>query len=1131
MPRFSIARLAIIGFLCVIAVTPSLAEETDANPAPQTYEQKILADEPVGYWRFEAAEGDKILNRATSLAEPAALDGVVVGDVAIGEPGPRPGDYPLFDDQNRAAQFLARNSYLRIADPGEGSPLDFDNGDSITIEAWVNPQLNGRSDFHYIIGKGRMKQPGFVADNQNWALRLKSPSGQLSFLFRSAGEDAKWHRWTSNDGCGGGDGWHHVAVTYTFGESKSIAGYIDGKPVKGKWDYGGATDRAPVVDDDEVRIGSTYAGAAAFGGGLDELALYRRALTVEQISARYQYISPGPTPIVWERIPEGTWQVDIFEGLPDRKSWDFRPPKFEESYLTETLAFVDVPKKYNDRGLAVERSNPYLLRAAGTFEIPRGKQRILLRARNAARLYLDGNLIAETKFHSISSSAHGRVFEVDTSLAPNIRTLRRGDTEQVVEIEGDGQRHRFSLETIVGGQRRRTELGETSVSIADSAGDFRLLSHQQQYPLTDAGWTAFKFDEWAKLSQMNATRRQAAGAEQARLWAQRHEAARAAISEQTVPEVPKLDDESAVFNDIDHFINAKLAEEGIEPGPLTDDMAFLRRITIDLTGTIPTPEDIAAFQADQEPGRRSRAIDRFLEHPAWADNWMGYWQDVLAENPALVKPKLNNSGPFRWWLYESLADNKPFDRFVTELIRMEGGRRAGAPAGFALATQNDVPMAAKAQIVGSAFLGLNMTCARCHDAPFHDHKQRDLFALAAMLNRKPLKVPATSSIPGGDDVVSSMIVEVTLKPGEVVKPDWTFTELIEERTGANDKVDSREHLAELITSPSNTRFAEVIVNRMWHRFVGRGIVEPVDDWNEVTPSHPQLLKYLARQFVLHDYDLKQMARLILNSHTYQRVAEGESESTKERLQLFAAPSVRRMTAEQLVDSLFAAAGKPFNAGQLCLDPDSAMKLDTAVNLGEPQRAWQFASLSNERDRPSLALPFAQPFVSVLETFGWRNSRQNPLTKRDDEPTVRQPAVIANGVLGRRLTRLSDDNAITSIAMEEQPLPQLVARVYQRLLTREPTEKERELFVELLSAGYEQRLTDLPEPQEPEPRLPMGMVSWSNHLSSRANEIKIELQRAVERGDRPTSRLNADWRERLEDMVWALMNSPEFVYLP
>ncbi len=1124
-----IACILILVVSCTTATSRALADAKTAPP-PERYADIIRADAPVGYWRFDAADAEEVSNAAPVPDAAQALNGIWTGKVERDIAGPRAPEFPLFSDENLGVRLTAHASYARIVDPGADSPLDFDNGDSITIEAWVNPQLNGGGSYHYIIGKGRTNDPQFERDNQNWALRLKSPNGALTFLFRSRGENAAWHRWTSKDGIAGDDGWHHVAVTYTFGEPESLVGYIDGKPVKGTWDSGGATDRAPVVDDDEVRIGSTFHGGA-FGGELDEVALYRHILSPERIAARYQYVAPELPPVAWEAIPDGSAVVDIFEGLPDRRSWEFRPPRYVESFVAPTLAFVDVPRKYDDRGVQQDRSNPFLIRAAGRFEIPAGTQRILLRARNAARLYIDERLVAETKFHSIPSSGHGRVWDVDTSLAPNIRTLGRGDTETVVIIEGDGELHRFRFEMIVGGQRHRPELGETSVSIAAPGKDFRLVGGSATYLLTDDGWTAFKRGERERIEQLSAENRRVAGAAKTDRWDQRHAAAREVVARQAPPKLPDVESMAEVQNDIDRFILAKLEDEGVAPADVVDDMAFLRRVSLDVIGTIPTETQIAEFLADENPGRRSRAIDRLLADSGWADNWMGYWQDVLAENPSLVKPKLNNSGPFRFWLHEALADNRPMDRFVTELIRMHGSRRYGGPAGFEMATQNDVPMAAKAQIIGRAFLGLDMTCARCHDAPFHDHKQQDLFALAAMLDGKPLRVPKTSSVPGDDETLASMIVEVTLKPGSQVKPEWTFAELIDDQKlgeSADEKRDSREHVAALITSPHNERFAEVIVNRLWKRYLGRGLVEPVDDWQDAEPSHPELLRYLARELVLNGYDLKHVARLILNSRTYQRSVIAADE---EQAQLFAGQKQRRMSAEQFVDSLFVASGKAFNAGQLCLDPDGAMKLDTATNLGEPTRAWEFASLSNERDRPSLSLPFAQPFVSTLETFGWRSSRQNPVSDRDDTPTVRQPAVVANGILGRRMTRLSDDSALTTLAAQDQPVEQLVERVYLRVLSRRPADQERDLFVELLSPGYDERLTDLPPPMEKPPRLPLGMVSWSNHLSERANEIKIELQRAVERGDPPTSKLNTDWRERMEDMLWALMNSPEFVYLP
>ena len=139
--------------------------------------------------------------------------------------------------------------------------------------------------------------------------------------------------------------------------------------------------------------------------------------------------------------------------------------------------------------------------------------------------------------------------------------------------------------------------------------------------------------------------------------------------------------------------------------------------------------------------------------------------------------------------------------------------------------------------------------------------------------------------------------------------------------------------------------------------------------------------------------------------------------------------------------------------------------------------------------------------------------------------------MANSILAQRITRLSDDNVITSMALQDQPLEQLIEQVYLRMLTRRPSTTESELFAELLSDNYQRRMVKNPKPMAKEKPLPRGLVGWSNHLHPRANEIKVELQRAVEKGDPPTNRLDAKWRQRMEDMIWTLMNSPEFVYLP
>jgi hypothetical protein len=249
------------------------------------------------------------------------------------------------------------------------------------------------------------------------------------------------------------------------------------------------------------------------------------------------------------------------------------------------------------------------------------------------------------------------------------------------------------------------------------------------------------------------------------------------------------------------------------------------------------------------------------------------------------------------------------------------------------------------------------------------------------------------------------------------------------------------------------------------------------------------------------------------------------------MSLAAVPARRRMSAEQVLDSMFAAVGKPFRAEELNLDPDGRRPPTEFLNLGVPRRAWQFTSLSNERDRPALSLPVAQSLVDVLETFGWRSSRQDAVTDRDEATTPLQPAMLANGVAANRASRLSDDSAVTDLCLKDQPAEMLVRDVYLRVLSRVPTEAETAGALAYLGDTYSGRVVPGASAVRNPPHTPARRVSWSNHLSPEATRIQLENEKAARAGDPPTNRLTPAFRERMEDIVWALLNSPEFVFVP
>lgn len=1228
----------------------------------------ILLGLMVWAWDASASAAERVVRWGFGTEETTRLR--PHGGVHRDQPGPRPPEFPDFDPDNTAVKLDGSGAHFSLADPGRDSPFDFTNGDAITLEAWVKlADLRPRENL-YVIGKGRTAAPGQAQDNQNWALRIREVDGEarVSFLFATprrpgAPKDAHWHRWTSSRGFDPGSGWHHVAVTYTFGDPKSIRGWLDGKPLPGSWDMGGATTEAPVVDDDAIWIGSSSGGSPgnSFRGLLDEIAIYRGIVPDEELRTRYRREGPPPMSEVKEVMPEvagvppGQVLVTFHEGLPTHDRWPAQavPPETAR-WLTGAFVFPRLPHRFDDWGIRQAWKAPVLLRATADVRLPPGNHEFLVRSRGLSRLWVNGQLIVRTPPHAGATDGHDPVPPVPDPPVPGMRPVGYGDREARGEgvVPADG-RCRVVLEVMVGGKKFRPEPGEMCVAVQLAPGQPHVLlqaSAAPSLPLTDTGWEMLAQEAEKSLSALDDSQRRQRAATQDAYWQRRHEFARRWAAENPAPPVPQLPDTP---HPIDAFLKARInqalasagsaeaaaarrfhesvlpilaqncfrchgekekgglrlnsrqaalqagdsgkaavvpgkpaeslllarvkatdeaermppngaglkpeqiavleqwiadgapwpappvtAEEVAQPSVLVD-TAFLRRVTFDTIGLPPTDAEVREFLADFRPDKRQRVIDRLLADERGADHWISYWQDVLAENPNMLKPSLNNTGPFRWFLYDAFRDDKPVDRWVTELILMRGAVHEGGSAGFGMAADNDAPFAAKGHILGTAFLGIELQCARCHDSPYHSTKQRDLYALAAMLQRKPATVPKTSSVPPAffEKKARESLIKVTLRPGEPVEARWPFAEVCGSTDDArldpwlNDPKDTRERLAALITMPQNRRFAAVMVNRVWKRLMGAGLVEPAHDWEGRTPSHPELLAWLAHELVSHDYQIKHVIRLILTSQAYQREARGSNLAAPPERRFFAAPDRRRLTAEQVVDALFAAGGKAMNVEEITFDPDSRRPASSMINLGAPRRAWMFATLSNERDRPSLSLPRAQAVVDVLEAFGWTGSRQNPRTDRETDPNVLQPGVLANSVMVSWITRVSADSELARLAREAASPEELVETLFLRFLTRSPSAEERRQLADFLRPGFSDRRLPPDRVRQPAPLPRLPKVSWATHLRPEANEIKLEMQRRCRAGDPPDPRLDAAWRERLEDVIWSLLNSPEFVWLP
>ncbi len=1092
---------------------------------------------PVFGWDFSAVD----FRSSTGGLSVSGLHGAPTTSVA----GPRPPEFPGFAEGNTAL-LLDGVSRLEISDAGS-SVLDFADGDAIAIAAWVRTADLKEGQQVYLIGKGRTGRAGMLPENQNWALRLRGMGGtaRVSFLFRSAdtvavvdssGQESvkvtigELHRWNSDVGFAVDGEWHHVVVSFRFGSKVAPVAWIDGEPVEGTWDLGGKTfHRPPHVDDDQVWIGSALGGNSgnSFRGAIDDLSVYRSELKDADIRGLYRTTrrTQSIPETADQDLPSGAVLVDIRENVRQSKPWDRERTRITMQWQQPAAALTRLPRKYVNGGVIGDRSSPSVLRMRTQLSTAEVTTQFLIRARSASRLLIDGTEVATLTPLPYASDGHQEVPEPPAPLYPEMHPVPAGDQEVVVEVPLSAGRHLVEFESLVGGRSMRVEASETLVAMGSAATGFEVISPTDTaYRLDEGSWRSLVARQEEFLVALEARDRREKSAEETAWWEQRHAEVRALVGMDAAEISPE---------EIDRRIEAGLQSRGFTASPLVDDLVFLRRLSLNTVGVIPSVSERDWFLALPAETRREQAIERYLADRRWADHWVSYWQDVLAENPGILKPELNNSGPFRWWIYESVLDNMAMDRFATELILMRGSRLGGGPSGFAMASQNDVPMAERAIVLMSAFSAQNLKCARCHDSPVNDVSQQQLFAMAALLQRAPLTIPATSSVPKGPNGERSSLITVSLEPGATVAPAWSFGGETEGRARGEiwqrllrHPDDPREQLALHLTHPTESEFAKVVVNRLWTRLFGQGLVQNPDDWYGVGTEHAELLDILSRQHMASGYDLKATARLILKTRAWQREsAPADAPIAKS----FGAMTIRRMTAEQLVDSLYVAAGKSFDSEMLTLDPEGRRPDESFLNLGTPTRAWQLCSLSNERDRPALALPVAQSLVDLLTVFGWRDSRPHSLTERETEATVLQTLTLANGNAGHRLVQLSDNTVVTENAIEAASPESLVEHFFQRILTRSPNDDETRLFAEELRPGFDGRL--VPGAVKQPLSVRRNAVSWSNHLNSEATRLKQEQEEAARLGDPPSGRLTEEWRVAAEDVIWVLLNSPEFAFVP
>ena len=355
-------------------------------------------------------------------------------------------------------------------------------------------------------------------------------------------------------------------------------------------------------------------------------------------------------------------------------------------------------------------------------------------------------------------------------------------------------------------------------------------------------------------------------------------------------------------NYIDELIDAKLKRLKVLPSPPVGDAEFLRRVSLDLIGLPPTPEEIRAFVEDKTDSltKRGRTVDRLIARPEFVDHWTLKWGDLLQVSRRYLGDK--GMWEFREWIRESIAQNKPYDKFVYELLTARGSSYENPAANFFRVTRN-----AKASMEKTTqlFMGVRLVCTQCHDHPFEKWTQNQYYEMTAFFGSVGLK-PGFQS---GDEIVYDKRDDYEVKhpkTGRVVAAKYLVASI-----GAPpipNTSERRDALVEWLTSKDNPFFARAIANRIWSYFLGRGIIEPVDDIRASNPpANEALLEALTKDLTDHGFDLRYLMKTIVNSRAYQAGIQTNVWNDDDKVN-FSHAVPRRLSAEELMDALSLAAG-------------------------------------------------------------------------------------------------------------------------------------------------------------------------------------------------------------------------------
>lgn len=487
---------------------------------------------------------------------------------------------------------------------------------------------------------------------------------------------------------------------------------------------------------------------------------------------------------------------------------------------------------------------------------------------------------------------------------------------------------------------------------------------------------------------------------------------------------------------LDEVISQQCRSLQLQEAPRADANTFLRRLFLVTVGRLPTPTETLAYEQDVGLDRDERWVDQLLADPAFDYAWALRWSDLLRNEDKVMSS--HGAYLFHDWLRMQIASDRPMKEWIAELVSSTGSTYENPPASF-YRTHRDPEVAAES--VAQVFLGVRIQCAKCHNHPFDRWKQDDYYGLAAYfttVERKQIDNKPNDALDKhvitGDEVISLTEKSPEIRhPGrsKMVSPRGL---MFEEGAGIRDGGDTEgsvlKRFARWLTEENETIDSN-LANRIWYQYFGRGVVEPPDDFRESNPpSNPQLLRLLAEEFRSQGYSLKRFSRVLLLSEAFAR-ASGEDSSDENILPsnpYFASYSIRRIAAEPLMDAISDVTG-----------------VATKLKTGDEERSEVHSAMR---------MPGVPKKSGFLTTFGKPNRLLVCECERSNQISLGQSLAMANGVEVRDKLTATSNRLSALVDMESRDA---VEELFLTSLCRHPSQREREVAVEMLNSAPDKRM--------------------------------------------------------------------------